>query len=71
MDYDTYTTRGEAIERTIITPIEASEAVKDARAEYDIDAIADNIIGYDPDTQIYWQVCDEAEFWTIVEERAL
>lgn len=54
----TYTTSDEAIAE-IITAIEASNEVTDARAEYDIDAIADEVLtltadGYCIDTDIFW-----------------
>ena len=42
----TFSTRGEAI-ASIIEAIEAGGGVADARSEYDIDAIADAVIGYD------------------------
>ena len=42
MENATYTTREEAIEREIISAIEAGGAVSE---DYDIDAIADAVIG--------------------------
>ena len=44
----TFSTRGEAI-ASIIEAIEAGGAVVDARSEYDIDAIADELIGLHSD----------------------
>ena len=40
-----YTTRTDAIQAEVIDPIEASDAVTDAAAEYDIAAIADEVLG--------------------------
>lgn len=60
---DTFSTRDEAVAK-IVETIEASGVVEDARAEYDVDAIADVVLGdYD---QGYAQQVDEAEFWTVV-----
>ena len=44
----TFSTRGEAI-AFIIEAIEAGGGVADARSEYDIDAIADEVIGVHSD----------------------
>lgn len=63
-----YTTRDEAIQREIIDPIEASGEVADARAEFDVDAIADEVLGdYEAG---YASRVDADEFWRIVERHA-
>lgn len=60
----TYTTRDDAIDAEIIKPIEASGVVEDARAEFDIDAIADEVLGdYE---QGFTCTVDEDAFWEIV-----
>jgi len=64
----TYATRAEAIEREIIEPIEASGEVRDARAEFDIDAIAAEVLGDYADG--YACLVDADEFWRIVERHA-
>ncbi|MDO5619309.1 hypothetical protein [Kocuria sp.] len=64
---NTYTTRTEAIDREIIEALEAG-AVEDARAEYDVDAIADDVLGGHEDG--YALMVSEADFWTIVERYA-
>nr|DAK22148.1 MAG TPA: hypothetical protein [Caudoviricetes sp.] len=61
MEQATYTTREEAIEREIIEVIEAGDATSD---EYNIDAIADAVIGDYEDG--YALKVDEATFWGIV-----
>lgn len=65
MEQATYTTRGEAIEREIIEVIEAGDASRDG---YDIDAIADAVIGdYEDGFTIR---VNEADFWGIVADNA-
>lgn len=61
----TYATRDEAINREIIDAIEAGEASRD---EYDIDAIADAVLG--DHAAGYAVQVDEAEFWQIVAANA-
>lgn len=61
MEQATYTTREEAIEREIIEVIEAGDATSD---EYNIDVIADAVIGDYEDG--YALKVDEATFWGIV-----
>lgn len=61
MEKATYTTRDEAIEREIIEVIEAGDANAN---EYNIDAIADAVIGDYEDG--YALRVDENEFWGIV-----
>lgn len=58
----TYTTRNEAI-AAIIDAIEAHPAITWARAEYDIDAIADEVIG---DYADGYRIADGIEFWAAV-----
>ena len=57
----TYTTRSEAIYREIIEAIEVDDASAD---NYDIDAIADAVLGDYEDG--YRVKVDEDEFWDIV-----
>ena len=59
----TYTTRTEAIQAEIITPLAGHEA------DYDIDAIADETLG-DYENGYAAQVTDEA-FWEIVAKHDL
>jgi len=64
----TYTTRDEAIYREIVVPIEANEVVGDAYAEYDIEAIADQVLGgY---AEGYAPQVDDDGFWAIVADNA-
>lgn len=66
MDKRTYATRDEAIEREIIVAIEAGEASRD---EYDIDSIADEVLG-DYAQGFALRVGPEA-FWEVVARHAL
>jgi predicted Zn-ribbon and HTH transcriptional regulator len=60
-----YVTRKEAIDREIVEPIEAGEATAD---QYDIDAIADAVLGdYE---QGFACIVDHDEFWIAVERYA-
>lgn len=60
-----YSTRNEAIADAIVAPIEISGIVGDARAEFDIDAIAEAVLGgYDEGYEV--QV-DTDQFWAVVE----
>jgi hypothetical protein len=62
----TYSSRNEAIEVEIVAPIEASgDATRD---EYDIDAIADAVLG-DHETG-YAITVDTDTFWSIVAANA-
>lgn len=63
----TYTTRNEAIEREIVEPIENGD-VADARTEFDIDAIADAVLG--DYSEGYACQVEIDEFWQIVMEHA-
>ncbi|WP_277101881.1 hypothetical protein [Cutibacterium granulosum] len=62
---NTYAFRDHAIECEIIEPIEASGVIPDARAQFDVDAIADEVISgyYDG----FACKVDEERFWEIVE----
>jgi len=63
MTKTTYSTRYEAIEREIVAPIKVG-VIPNARAEFDIDAIADEVLGdYE---QGYTCMVDEDRFWEIV-----
>ena len=62
---NTYSTRTEAIQREIVEPIEAGDA---NAAEFDIDAIADQVIGDYSDG--FTLLVDTDEFWEIVAEHA-
>ena len=59
-----YTTRTEAIDREIIEAIEATGVVEDAHAEFDIDAIADEVLGDYEDGYALTVTTDE--FWDAV-----
>lgn len=59
-----YTTRNEAIDYEITRPIEASGVVENAHAEYDIDAIADEVLGDYEDGYALTVTTDE--FWDVV-----
>ena len=61
----TYTTREEAIEREIIEVIEAGDAISE---DYDIDAIADAVIGDYEDG--YALKVEESDFWGVVAANA-
>ena len=66
-----YSTRNEAIEREIVTAIEAGDAT---RNEFDIDAIADEVIEQviTETGQVTYQVtADTDDFWAAVERHAL
>jgi hypothetical protein len=60
-----YTTRNEAIAREIAAPIDAG----DTSADYDLDGIANEVLGYDPHDGYYVHVTPE-EFWEAVERHA-
>jgi hypothetical protein len=64
----TYTTRAEAIQREIIDPIEASGEVTDARTAYDVDAIADAVLG--DYSEGYRLRVDVGTFWRTVKRHA-
>lgn len=63
-----YDTRDEAIEREIVEPIEASGIAEDARTEYDLDAIARDVLEAAPGSGGYsWtNVADHDTFWQSV-----
>lgn len=56
-----YSTKDQAIENEIIDPIEAGDATRD---EYDIDAIADQVIDSDDRNRYYAR--EDVDFWEIV-----
>lgn len=60
-----YTTLTEAIQREIIAPIEAGDATAD---EFDIDSIADQVLGDYADG--FQLKVDDGEFWQIVADNA-
>lgn len=68
-----YAARDDAVDWEVIRPIEASGVVTDARAEFDVDAIADAVL---TDTGRGWKAGQEfadAEtgadaFWNVVEQ---
>jgi len=62
-----YSNRNEAITREIVEPIQNGD-VTDAYEAYDVDAIADRVIG-DYEGGFSCTV-DESEFWAIVEAHA-
>lgn len=66
MEQATYTTRTEAIEREIIEVIEAGDA---SINDYNIDAIADAVIGDHKDG--YALKVDESDFWGIVADNEI
>ncbi|WP_222113240.1 hypothetical protein [Gordonia paraffinivorans] len=59
-----YSTRNEAID-AIVTAIESSPEVRDARAEYNIGAIADEVVSVATDGG--YQIADHNDFWESVE----
>jgi len=59
-----HTTRDDAI-RALITTIENTGVVSDARTEYDIEALADEVIGTLP-AGGYGYIVDPDEFWAAV-----
>lgn len=62
-----FTTRDEAVQNLIVHPIEATGVV-DARAEYDVDAIADAVLVADPLRGfIYADNAARDDFWGTVE----
>ncbi len=62
----TYSTRNEAVTREIIDVIESGDVTRD---QYDIEAIADAVIGSFEDG--YALQVDEASFWGIVAENEI
>jgi hypothetical protein len=61
-----YVTRDDAIQREIITAIAAGET---GLVEFDIDAIADTVLGVDDDG--HWTITvNEEEFWNVVADTA-
>jgi hypothetical protein len=64
----TYSTLSEAVYREIVEPIEAGD-VEDAYADYDIDAITEQVLGDYGDG--YTCKVTPEEFWGIVEDNTL
>ena len=62
-----YSNRNEAINREIVEPIQNGD-VTDAYEAYDVDAIAEKVIGDYEDG--FSCTVDESEFWQIVEAYA-
>ena len=60
-----YTTRDEAIKREIFTAIEQGFASRD---EYDIDAIADELLIFDGQ---HYTVDEAVDFWQLVAENEI
>jgi hypothetical protein len=72
----TFETFGEAVQRLIVDPIEASETVEDAWDEFDVGRIAHEVIeeaSRSRKAPLYRQIpdVDESRFWEIVERNAL
>jgi len=65
----TYTTRDEAIQREIVAPIEAAGPDVASVDEFDIEAIAAEVLGTDENGH-YHVVIDPGEFWRVVERHA-
>lgn len=66
MNTQTVTTRTDAIQHLIIEPIEHGDA---SAADFDIDAIADEVLG--THEQGYAQQVSDEEFWQVVQRYAL
>lgn len=71
-----FTTKRDAIETLILGPLTSSpDFVRDtdregAYADYDIDAIADEVLTYDSERHEFTQAVSVDEFWEIVERHA-
>lgn len=65
----TYSDREEAIFHEIVIPLEASDEVDEASDWYDIDSIADKVLG--DYNEGYALKVSEDNFWEIVEEYAI
>lgn len=65
---NTYTTLNDAVQAEIVDPIEATGEVKDARAEYDIEKIAERVLG--DHAEGYACLVEADEFWQIVAANA-
>lgn len=65
-----HTTRTDA-EQDVIAAIESPGSdVEDARAEFDIDSIVDEVYEYSADLQAFVQTADTDEFWDAVMRHA-
>ena len=56
-----YVTRDECIEREVIEPL------REYAADFDIEAIADEVVETD-ENGLYYTPCDVEEFWRVVEK---
>lgn len=65
-----FTTSADAIEQAITQPLEASDAVHEAQAEYNVQAIFDECFTFDVDEQAFIQHASTDEFWESVERHA-
>lgn len=65
-----YTTRDEAVAREIITRLEASPVISDAHRDFDVDAIADEVLAFDPETHSFRCVASTDEFWKSAQKHA-
>lgn len=65
-----YTTSADAIEQEIVQPLEHSEAVNDAGAEYDVRAIFDECFTFDVEKQSFYQSATENEFWESIQRNS-
>jgi len=75
-----YSTKPEAVQAEVIAPIEASGMVADARAEFDVDAIADRVIAFEDgvdaggvthlNRQGFYCTVEPGEFWQVVAAHA-
>lgn len=61
-------TRSEAIQREIVGPIEASGVVDDAWEEFDVESIAEEVLG--DFASGYVPTVDVETFWQVVESNA-
>lgn len=65
-----YTTRDEAIAREITATLEASPVISDAHKDFDVDAIADEVLAFDSETQSFRCVATTDEFWESAQKHA-
>lgn len=62
-----YRSRDDAVELEIIAPIEAAGFVKYARASYDVEMIANQVLKYNREYRTFDLGVDPDEFWHQVE----
>lgn len=65
-----YTTRDEATARKITAPLEASSVISDTHRDFDVDAIADEVLAFDPETQSFRCVATTDMFWESAQKYA-